>query len=117
MAATQDQINTYLYNIRSAYVDYGNKLANAQRLGRTDLFYYKLKFRILQYLVRAMIDYFDSSDYENINFFTVAQATDIMQHINNICGTNYWLYSSVDGFTGLLTADNTYVTADSTTPI
>jgi hypothetical protein len=113
MAATQNQINAYLYNIQSAYIDYGNKLATAQRLGRTDLFSYQLKFRILQYLVRIMIDYFDSSDYEDINFFTVAEATDVMQHINNICGTNYILNIDVD-FAGLLTADNMQITADNT---
>jgi hypothetical protein len=89
MAATTEQINAYLYNIRSAFVDYGNNLANAQRLGRTDLHCYEMKFRVLKYLVRIMVDYFDSDDYENVNFFTTEEARDVMQHINNICGTNY----------------------------
>ena len=89
MAATPTDINAYLYNIRSAFVDYGNNLANAQRLGRTDLLCYDMKFRVLKYLVRILVDYFDSSDYENINFFTPEEARDVAQHINNICGTNY----------------------------
>jgi hypothetical protein len=89
MAATTDEINAYLYNIRSAFVDYGNNLANAQRLGRVDLQCYEMKFRVLKYLVRILVDYFDSSDYENINFFTTEEARDVMQHVNNICGTNY----------------------------
>ena len=89
MAATPTDINAYLYNIRSAFVDYGNNLANAQRLGRTDLLCYDMKFRVLKYLVRILVDYFDSSDYENINFFTPEEASDVAQHINNICGTNY----------------------------
>jgi hypothetical protein len=91
MAATTTEINEYLFNIRSAFVDYGSNLANAQRIGREDLDCYKMKFRILKYLVRIMVDYFDSSDYENINFFTEAEARDVMQHINNICGTNYMI--------------------------
>lgn len=91
MAATTEQINAYLYNIRSAYVTYGNNLSNAQRLGRTDLDCYKMKFRILKYLLRILVDYFDSSDYETINFFTKEEARDVMQHINNICGTNYMI--------------------------
>lgn len=89
MPVTQTEINTYLYNIRTAYADYGKNLANAQRLGRQDLSWYMLKFRTLNHLVRIMEDYFDSSDYENINFFDTDQATDIIQHINRICGTNH----------------------------
>lgn len=89
MAATQDQINGYLYNIRIAFINYGSNLANAKRLGRTDLQCYEMKFRILKYLLRIMVDYFDSDDYENVNFFTKEEATDVMQHINNICGTNH----------------------------
>jgi len=91
MAATTTEINAYLFNIRSAFSDYGSNLANAQRLGRTDLACYNMKFRILKYLVRIIIDYFDSSDYENINFFTISEARDVMQHVNNICGTNYMI--------------------------
>ena len=91
MAATTTEINAYLWNIRSAFSDYGSNLANAQRLGRTDIDCYNMKFRILKYLIRIMVDYFDSSDYENINFFTPAEARDVMQHINNICNTNYMI--------------------------
>lgn len=91
MAATQTEINTYLYNIRLAYVNYGTKLANAQRIGRTDLQCYQMKFRLLKYLLRIMTDYFDSSDYANVNFFTTEEARDVMQHINNICRTNHMI--------------------------
>jgi hypothetical protein len=91
MAATSAEINAYLYNIRSAFADYGSNLANAQRLGRVDMDCYKMRFRILKYLVRILVDYFDSDDYENVNFFTTAEARDVMQHINNICGTNYMI--------------------------
>lgn len=91
MAATTTEINAYLYNIRTAFAEYGGNLANAQRIGRTDLLCYNMKFRILKYLVRIMVDYFDSSDYENINFFTPAEARDVAQHINSICNTNYMI--------------------------
>ena len=91
MAATTDEINAYLYNIRSAFADYGSNLANAQRIGRTDLLCYNMKFRILKYLVRILVDYFDSSDYQNVNFFTPAEARDVAQHINLICNTNYMI--------------------------
>jgi hypothetical protein len=89
MSATQDQINGYLYNVRSAYSTYGSNLAKAQRLGRTDLDCYKLKFRALKYLLRIVSDYFNTPNYAVSNFFTTSEIRDVMQQINNICGTNY----------------------------
>jgi len=91
MAATSTEIDNYIINIRSAFADYGSNLANAQRIGREDLGCYQMKFRILKYLVRIMVDYFDGDDYENVNFFTTEEARDVMQHINNLCGTNYMI--------------------------
>lgn len=91
MAVTQTEIDQYIADIREAHITYGNNLANAQKLGRQDLCWYMLKFRILNHLVKIMEDYFDSSDYENINFFTVDEARDVMQHINLICNTNHIL--------------------------
>lgn len=87
--ATETEISNYIYNVRDAFTTYGSNLANAQRLGRTDLKCYDMKFRILKYLVRIITDYFDSSDYENVNFFTTDEIRDVMQHVNNICGTNH----------------------------
>lgn len=89
MAASQLEITTYLNNVRTAYINYASDLANAQQLGRTDLDCYKIKFRILKYLVRIITDYFNTTDYETINFFTEDEAEDVMQKINSICGTNY----------------------------
>ena len=91
MAATVDEINAYLYNIRFAFVEYGNGLANAQRLATDQLDCPMMKLRVLRYLVRIMIDYFDSDDYENINFFTTDEAHDVAQQINNICHTEYMI--------------------------
>lgn len=91
MAATTDEINSYLYNIRTAFVDYGNSVANAQRLGTSHLDCPLMKTRVLKYLVRIMIDYFDSDDYENVNFFTPAEARDVAQQINNICHTEFMI--------------------------
>lgn len=89
--ATQNQITEYLTNVRTTYVNYAGKLADAQRLGRTDLDCYKLEFRILKYLVRIISDYFTSDDYTTDNFFTIIEAKDVMQKINSICGTTYMI--------------------------
>jgi hypothetical protein len=91
MAATVDEINGYLYNIRLAFVEYGSNLAYAQRLGTDELECPEMKLRVLRYLVRILIDYFDSDDYENINFFTTEEARDVAQQINNICHTEYMI--------------------------
>jgi hypothetical protein len=91
MAATADEINGYLYNIRNAYVEYGSGLAHAQRLGTDELDCPMMKFRVLRYLVRILVDYFDSDDYENVNFFTTEEARDVAQQINNICHTEFMI--------------------------
>ena len=89
MAATSSEISTYLYNIRLAFVEYGNSVAHAQRLGTRHLECPFMKLRVLRYLVRILVDYFDSDDYENVNFFTPAEARDVAQQINNICHTEF----------------------------
>lgn len=88
---TASEITAYLYSIQSAFVDYGFALSKYQKLGRRDLECYRLRFKLLNHYVRIITDYFDSSDYININFFDTDEARDICQHINNICGTNYML--------------------------
>jgi hypothetical protein len=91
MAATPDEISSYLYNIRTAFVDYGDAVASAQRLGTSHLECSFMKLRVLKYFIKIMVDYFDSDDYENVNFFTPAEARDVAQQINNICHTEYMI--------------------------
>ena len=92
MAATANEINAFLFNIRVAFVEYGNEISKFQRLGRRDIEGYKMNLRILQHLVRIVVDFFDRGvDYETKNFFTVSEIHDVIQHINNICGTNYMI--------------------------
>ena len=91
MSATVEEINQYLYNIRTAFVLYGNGVANAQRLGTNNLECPEMKLRVLRYLVRIQVDYFDSDDYENVNFFTPEEARDVAQQINNICHTEFMI--------------------------
>lgn len=96
MAATQSQIDSYIASIRYVHSKFANKLATRERLGHTDVYCDRIKLVLLGYYVRMLEDYFsqhdDSGDsYEEYNFFTVAEATDIMQHINEICDSNYFL--------------------------
>ena len=91
MAVTQNEIDTYVANARGAFADYGNTLAKYQRIGSENIECYKIRFNLLNYYVELIVDYLESSDYENINFFTTSEARDIIQKINNICNTYYML--------------------------
>jgi len=91
MAATVGEITAYIYSIRCAFVEYGEQVSRYQKIGSEDIECYKVRFNLLNHYVRLIIDYLDSSDYENINFFTTVEARDIMQKINDICNTYYML--------------------------
>lgn len=87
MAATPEQITTYLLTITDAQSDYGQKVAKYHRLGRYELTEYMLKLTILSYYIQILEKYFDCDDYEQNNFFTVEEAKDIMDRINDITNT------------------------------
>lgn len=89
--ATAGEITTYIFSVRSAFADYGEKVSIYQKIGSENIECYKVRFNLLNHYVRLIIDYLDSSDYENINFFTTSEARDIIQKINSICGVYYML--------------------------
>jgi hypothetical protein len=93
MAATQAEIDTYITDIRSAVADYGKLVAIKQRLGHTDTYCYRVKLMLLSGYLDCIYDYFlqypDDIDPDTTNFFTTSEIRDVMQHINNICGTFY----------------------------
>ena len=93
MAATQLQIDTYITDVRSAVADYGEKVSIKQRMGEEDIYCYRLKLMLLSGYLDCVYDYFlqypGESDPDSTNLFTKAEIRDVMQHINNICGTFY----------------------------
>ena len=92
MAATDTQINNYILSIRTAIAEYGGALAIKQQLGKTDTYCDRVKLMLLSAYLDCMSDYFTTgASYATTNFFTIAEARDVMQHINNICGTFYIL--------------------------
>ena len=99
MAATLSQVNNYISYIRVGIADYVQKVTLKERLGHTDMFCNRQKVILLSAYLDIIVDYFnpfitanveDHSYHEN-NFFTTDEIRDIMQHINNICNTNYIL--------------------------
>jgi hypothetical protein len=93
MSATQTQIDTYITDVRSAICDFGEKLAIRQKIGDRDTFCDRLKLMLLSAYLDCICDYFlqypDDLYPDDTNFFTTEQIRDVMQHINNICGTFY----------------------------
>jgi hypothetical protein len=93
MAATSAEIDAYIRDIRDAYTTFGDVLSRKQRLGRRDVYRDKVKLMLLSGFLDCISDYFLQDPYEDYNFFTAAEIRDIMQHINNICDTNYIIYN------------------------
>jgi hypothetical protein len=93
MAATQLEIDAYIADVRSAIADFGEYLSIRQRLGKKDIYCDKIKLMLLSGYLDCICDYFlqypDDIDPDTTNFFTTEEIRDIMQHINNICDTNY----------------------------
>jgi hypothetical protein len=90
---TQAQIDTYVTDIRSAICDFGEKLSIRQKIGDRDTFCDRMKLMLLSGYLDCICDYFlqypDDIDPDTTNFFTTSEIRDVMQHVNNICGTFY----------------------------
>jgi hypothetical protein len=97
MAASQLEIDAYIADVRSAFADYGEALALKQRIGRTDIYCDRVKLMLLSSYIDCVYDYLlqypNDTDPDITNLFTKAEIRDVMQHINNICKTNYILSS------------------------
>ena len=91
MAASQEDINAYVFNVRSATSEFIKNIAQRRLLGKKTNKCLNPKLALLVFFVRIVVEYFSSDDYENVNFFTIEEIKDIMQHINNICDTDFWI--------------------------
>jgi hypothetical protein len=93
MAATTNEILTYLTDIKYAQSEFMDKLNRKERLGHKDLYPLRLRSTILGYYVTIMVDYFSqdagSGEYASNNFFTTTEIEDIINRINRICDSNY----------------------------
>jgi hypothetical protein len=96
MAATQADLNvkrvkidTYITDI----ADYGSALARQQEIGNHDTWCGRVKLMLLSGYLDCLYDYFlqylDDIDPDTTNLFTKVEIRDVMQHVNNICGTFY----------------------------
>ena len=88
---TSGEITTFLSNMRDSYMDYGFELSKYQRIGVENLSCAKYRFRLVTHLIKAIVDYFEESDYENDNSLTTDEVRNLIQHTNNILGVDYML--------------------------
>lgn len=99
MAATVTQVNNYISSIRSGIGIFADEVALKEKLGHKNLFCRRQKVILAAAYLQIVLDYFapyieagvDDDSYDTNNFFTTAEIRDVMQHINNVCGTFYML--------------------------
>lgn len=92
MAATQTDVDTYLTNIKSYLSYYGDRLATMHQQGIKPDFSKEIKFMLLQAYVEIANGYLAQWDSTtDDNYMTVAEFEDVMDHINAICNSEYWL--------------------------
>ena len=99
MAATLVQVNNYISSIRVGISDYVDRVCVRERLGNTNTFCNRQKVILVSAYLDCVVDYFqpfidrdtDDGSYSTNNFFTTEEIRDMMQHINNICGTFYMI--------------------------
>ena len=92
MAATAGEITTYISNVRYAFADYGEQLSIYQKIGSENIECYKVRFNLLNYYVRIIVDYLNrGTSYATNNFFTTAEARDVIQKINDLASVYYML--------------------------
>jgi hypothetical protein len=89
MTATEQQ---YLLDINSAFSDYTYNLALRENVNlNVKRNVEKIKLILLKAYVEIMDYYLRDTITGDDNFFTIAEAEDIMQKINDITEGNYWL--------------------------
>lgn len=97
MTSTLIQVSNYISYIRIGIADYIDKVSIKERLGHTDLFCERQRVILLSAYLDCVIDYFnpfiianvDDHSYDTNNFFTTDEIRDVMQQLNDICGTFY----------------------------
>ena len=102
MASTTTEVTTYLNSIRVGVANFVDDACLKERLGHTDTFCSRQKVILASAYLDCIVDYFtpyidaavDDYSYDSTigyNFFTNAEIRDMMQHLNNICGTFYMI--------------------------
>jgi len=90
MAVTNLTIIRFLYAIKSSHSTYMNTNCIAKKIGNKKV-RDEYKGFLLGAFVHILEDYFNVVNDEDENFFTYDEIHDILQHFNNIAGTNHYI--------------------------
>ena len=82
--ATDTEKGLFKLNIAGCLSDYTTKLAKKERLG-IERVEYKFRAFLLTAFYEILLDYLEPADSLDDNFFTAAEARDILEHFNRIC--------------------------------
>lgn len=96
---TSTQVSNYMASIYEAASIYTDKLVIQEKLGiNQELTDERTVLSLLQMYVKVINEYFSQPEYDvngyfitDYNFYTAAEAEEIMLKINLICDTNYSL--------------------------
>lgn len=97
MAATAAQIATYLSDLQTARADYMDDITLKEKLGKVDIYPYRVIASVLSCYIAAVNKYFSEPVYSGgfflttDNFYDEEEIEDVMLRINKICDTNYYL--------------------------
>jgi hypothetical protein len=81
----------YILAIKDKYSQKVNSTANQELMGVKLVNLRKVEDALLTAYIEIIESYFDVEVTGDDNFFTIEEAKDIMQHINNLLNTNYWV--------------------------
>jgi hypothetical protein len=88
--ATPTEINDFKATVMFKQVEICNIVTRILSInGRSENNIYIIKLQAINEYCNIIVDYFSEDDYENNNFFTVAEFRDILTHFNDLCNSNY----------------------------
>jgi len=94
---TAVQIAEYLEGIKEAQSIYMDDLVLREKLGHLDIVKHRVVATVLDCYVKIMCDYLSQPEYvgglfiTEYNFYDEEEAKEVMERINRICDTEYFL--------------------------
>lgn len=81
----------YLLAVKSKFAIKTNNTASRELMGVKLVNLKKIENALLTAYIEIIESYFNTEVSGDTNFFTIEEAKDIMQHINNLLDTEYWV--------------------------
>lgn len=76
---------------KDSYTDWLYKHSKRELLGIENVQIYYTNSSLIQAYIEILEEYFKDTTETDANFFTVVEIYDVVQHLNNLLGTEYWI--------------------------